>query len=572
MRLRNDWELPTRGHSYLAHVKALCGRWPHLGFLADFMEVGTSPLRWNSPGRGGYSRDTVKKEQERNERARRTHVCLLRYDKDGTKPMSKEVFKSPHELDNALYNLKTPSEKDISGFNLVVVEDLSRDVIELLGSHFDVDPSFFRQHIANRAWHKVGDWWKEPPNLDVAFSGQNWLSIRYIRARCFPDEESFCRGSSEAADFNVDRRLDRDWNHSNFWDGADGRKEVGIIRSRASLWIQPLHKPDDKAVGILLLDPSITEGHRLWHNYRNWEKPPSMTDPKSYEKSMSCGNPNQETFFEDFIHWACKPKSFEFMPTSDASRAEVGPRPNLDVPLSALLHLICTEWLLVSDYIETRLSQIDWELAKPRDWGDSARVDEVAGRLNFWRRAVPMYRKMLSEALVQVFRETAHLPGLPGPGHMRLRGVLQPLLGTPAVASYRPDFYLVLAAMHEHQARADKLLEITVATVSVEESRNGYRMNKKLSNLTWLATAFLPLSFVATLLSVQEDITALANSLSYWARIAIPLTVFTMLFLAIWDMPVIMRLRQKLEQRSRSNKWIGRETTDTGQWRKSQSI
>lgn len=297
-----------------------------------------------------------------------------------------------------------------------------------------------------------------------------------------------------------------------------------------------------------------------------------MTDPNPHEKSMSDGCLNQETFFEDFIHWARKPESFESIPASDTSRREVAPRPGLDVPMSALLHLICTEWLMISDYIETRLCQIDWELAKPRDWGDSTRVDEVAGRLNFWRRSVPMYRKMLSETLVQVFRETSHLPGLPGQGHMRLRGVLQPLLGTPAVASYRPDFYMALAAMHEHQARVDKLLEITVATVSIEESRNGYRMNKKLSNLTWLATAFLPLSFVATLLSVQEDVTALADSLSYWARIAIPLTVLTMLFLAIWDMPVTTRLRQKLERHSRRSKWIGRETADTGQWSRSQTI
>lgn len=323
------------------------------------------------------------------------------------------------------------------------------------------------------------------------------------------------------------------------------------------------------------MDPSITEGDRLWHNYRNWAKPPSMTDPSPHEKSamlMASEGPNNETFFEDFIHWACNPKSFEFMPNPTVSYREVTPRPSLDVPISALLHLVCTEWLTISDYVETRLSQIDWELAKPRDWGDSARVDEVAARLNFWRRSVPMYRKMLSEALIQVFRETSHLPGLPNLSQMRLRGVLQPLVGTPAVTSYKPDFYMALAGMNEHQARVDKLLEITVAAVSIEESRNGYRLNKKLSNLTWLATAFLPLSFVATLLSVQEDITSLANSLSYWARIAIPLTVFTMLLLAVWDMPVSTRLRQRLERHSRTNKWIGRDTAVNSEWRRSESI
>ncbi|KUI62287.1 hypothetical protein VP1G_09415 [Cytospora mali] len=337
--------------------------------------------------------------------------------------------------------------------------------------------------------------------------------------------------------------------------------EVGVIRNRASLWVKPQKGPQGGAVGILLLDPSIKEGHPIWHKYRNWAMPPSMTDPVRQEDSTSLvdGGPPQKTFFEDFIYWACNPKSFEFMPNL-THPCVAAPWPGLDGPMSALLHLICTEWLMISDYIEMRLTQIDWELAKPRDWGDSARVDEVASRLTFWRRSVPMYRKMLSETLVHVFRATSHLPGLPSLGHMHLPSVLQPFTDTQGVNSYRPDFLLALAAMHEHQTRVDKLIEITVATVSIEESRNGYRLNKKLSNLTWLATAFLPLSFVATLLSVQEDITALASSMRYWAEIALPLTAFTMLLLAIWDMPVTTRLRQKLERHSRKNSWIGRDT------------
>lgn len=32
---------------------------------------------------------------------------------------------------------------------LFVVEDLSREVIEALGEHFDVDPSFFQAHLVD---------------------------------------------------------------------------------------------------------------------------------------------------------------------------------------------------------------------------------------------------------------------------------------------------------------------------------------------------------------------------------------------------------------------------------------
>lgn len=38
---------------------------------------------------------------------------------------------------------------------LFVVEDLSRNVIEALGNHFKIDPSFFREHIVDYAWYNT---------------------------------------------------------------------------------------------------------------------------------------------------------------------------------------------------------------------------------------------------------------------------------------------------------------------------------------------------------------------------------------------------------------------------------
>lgn len=38
---------------------------------------------------------------------------------------------------------------------LFVVEDLSREVIEILGSHFDIDPFFFRAHIDDYVSYNV---------------------------------------------------------------------------------------------------------------------------------------------------------------------------------------------------------------------------------------------------------------------------------------------------------------------------------------------------------------------------------------------------------------------------------
>lgn len=39
---------------------------------------------------------------------------------------------------------------------LFVVEDLSREVIEALGHHLKIDPSFFRDHIIDSQWDHLG--------------------------------------------------------------------------------------------------------------------------------------------------------------------------------------------------------------------------------------------------------------------------------------------------------------------------------------------------------------------------------------------------------------------------------
>lgn len=47
----------TLRERYLTHIKMLSSKWPHLQLLADFMDVGTTPVRWNANVPGGYPVD-----------------------------------------------------------------------------------------------------------------------------------------------------------------------------------------------------------------------------------------------------------------------------------------------------------------------------------------------------------------------------------------------------------------------------------------------------------------------------------------------------------------------------------
>lgn len=84
----------------------------------------------------------------------RTNVCLLEYPRDGL-GVEEKRFDKIGELKDCLAEM---GENDHVKTRLFVVEDLSRDVIEALGFHFKVDPSFFREHIVDYAWYNTSKW------------------------------------------------------------------------------------------------------------------------------------------------------------------------------------------------------------------------------------------------------------------------------------------------------------------------------------------------------------------------------------------------------------------------------
>lgn len=432
---------------------------------------------------------------------KRTKVCLLEYPKEGPGVEEKRC----NDIVDLKDCLDMMGENESVKMRLFVVEDLSRDVIEALGYHFKIDPSFFREHIVDYAWYNTskqyatavrnqavclastitwltefaaGDWWRDPPNLDIVSRRQNWFQLRFVRARNFLNNKLFFDGADESKKFNVFRRLDRDFNSNNFWD-KHGKEEamVGLTRSRATCWIQAPEQKNGKiegiTYGVLLLDPTVETGNPLWLKYRNWAKTPPVGEP------APTGSPPCDNFFEDFIYWAKRPDTFN-TPESARSTSPIC------APTQALLHLVCTEWLTMVDYIKTRLNQVDWGIAFPSDFLEKEeQIDEHLTKLHHWRRVVPLYREMIAETFLRVFRETAHPNRMhPGrnihePAHKSV-SALGPLMDTECINAYQQDFALVLGYMEEFQSRIDRLTDVVTAVINMGDSRRGYKDNKNL--------------------------------------------------------------------------------------------
>lgn len=220
---------------------------------------------------------------------------------------------------------------------------------------------------------------------------------------------------------------------------------------------------------------------------------------------------------------------------------------------------------MTAEYIQTRLNQIDWEISFPEHFvRKNSSIDMALKKLHTWRRLVPLYRKMLTET-VQAMESfpchtTPHLTsnsGADGVEHgnsesschcaMHDANTTQP----GSINALRPDFMRVLGYMKEYQQRIDRLTSVVTAVISISDSRHAIDDNRNLARLTWLATVFIPLSFVAGLFSMTEDITTLHQTIKWYFATALPLSGVVYIFALLLNLPSVLRvgrwLKSKLE-------------------------
>lgn len=237
------------GNQYLQQIKALSLAWPDLRYLADWMEVTTAPIKW-----GDIRRSEAK---IRAERASRTKVAVIDFSQAGI------VVKEIEDRESLAKCIKHEQPPD-GTHRLFVVEDLSRDIIEILGGELDIDPLFFREHISDYLWYNTRDPWVELPVLQVISRSRTYFRMRYFHARYFTSEESLERARKEAAMFNVLRRIDYDKNHNAILDKRGSC--VGLVRSKASFWVQPTESENTSKIGMtdltLKRDSSLTQTTR----------------------------------------------------------------------------------------------------------------------------------------------------------------------------------------------------------------------------------------------------------------------------------------------------------------------
>lgn len=175
------------------------------------------------------------------------------------------------------------------------------------------------------------------------------------------------------------------------------------------------------------------------------------------------------------------------------------------VPMQILLHFACSEWLTMSDYIKTRLNQLDWEIVKPEYFRLGKEGVYMLEKLHMWRRLVPLYREMVSETVQHIDQFSGRIQ-TPTTTTCDRRATTN-----TSINHYKADLSHVQSQLEEYQKRIDQLTAVVTAVISIDNSRRSLRDSRNIGRLTWFATLFIPLSLVAGILSMQPSVSDISR-------------------------------------------------------------
>jgi Mg2+ and Co2+ transporter CorA len=128
---------------------------------------------------------------------------------------------------------------------------------------------------------------------------------------------------------------------------------------------------------------------------------------------------------------------------------------------------------------------------------------------------IPVFREMIGETIDQALPAASRLTSSQKGEENAMDAIL-------------PDFKRVRSSLNELQNRVDRLTEVVASEISTEDSRRGLEENHNLARLTWLATTFIPLSFVTGFFSMTPEIAELRVTYGWYFVVAVPLTLVVM--------------------------------------------
>jgi hypothetical protein len=378
---------------------------------------------------------------------------------------------------------------------ILVMEDLTVDIVELLGTELDIDPLFFAMHL--HTVHRTGMHHQMPDEatLPSRLRSNDYINISYHRpVTC---DNAHLAGGKWIRDASVDRKV------------VLLRSTTIALASHCASVIK-VQRSNGFWIAIILVDPPLGEthfqsgykddvAHRVRLNlrpflgtYEDFREPPKFSEDWSDLTAQPPAGP-----LEDVLQYWERNVPAQF----DARN------PTLRSLAYYPLRIVAAEWV---KYVEVMQHCIKLYEYKGNELPDLDKFNKDLRELQGWRlRTLNSQQKVGS-----VIRKLKSLSF--GEGDT----MTDPLL---------EDYEVINSNIQGAGARLENMLPVVTSLVQILDARQSFAETANISRLTILALIFVPLTFVSSLFSMNTD--TLPGSSKFWIYFVVAIPVTALVFL-----------------------------------------
>jgi Mg2+ and Co2+ transporter CorA len=238
----------------------------------------------------------------------------------------------------------------------------------------------------------------------------------------------------------------------------------------------------------------ISHGFPLWAGYGNFLPPPSIG---TSEEDISFP-PYEGSAVQEFVFWTLN--QARAIPNTPPSSPDYLP--------IAFFTMVCAQWIIMCEYVNTRLGQIEYEIELGLSHLYSHDFDHTVKALLKWKRRMPIYHAFVERSVSRIS------------ARFKLKEDSESSNSWNDVVTNLRDILHRLEILH---GRADKIMTVAMAVTAREESKKATQESHAITRVSYLAFIFVPLGFLSSFFSMSGEFPVK----TYWiyAAIALPVSV-----------------------------------------------
>ncbi|KAE9367591.1 hypothetical protein N431DRAFT_494540 [Stipitochalara longipes BDJ] len=451
-------------------------------------------------------------------------------------PAERKDFTTSRDLSLYLKKMTIPSVRRV-----ILLEGVARNYVEVLGSHFNMNPAFFANQKRPNSWDVIKDGYfiERTANLPSLNDPRTSFMMRYPELRSFPPYQDrhqlnvpYMKDIDGFRQVYIGRRPQE--LHPSAINTGGGFHNVAIFNRAASYWSRRYEGGGWDA--ILLLDPPPTRivrtnhrghiiagpefKHKLTHGGQQDFIPyPNGLDQSRRFVQKASNGPSRVSMLEDIcFYFITHPEVFD--PTgNDPTIATI-----------FLKKMAATHWMHLVDYLNASAHNLEHQFSKNSSF-DVFRTDTMEGwwgDIHLWHRRCVQYCEEANGILLAL--------------RIPLKSVLETEEYNPM--NSREDFTHIYRRLLEIKSRFELLLNSATGLNAIagnkeataqnerysrrarEESELSLQQARKSSILTALATVAAPLAVTSSIFSMSPEWAPGGEKFGYYWAITLPLVFF----------------------------------------------